>query len=224
MSEHDDSIVPQLTQSDKGSSPSQSISRLASTASEKFLAASGVCLVMASVCSFVAIIYIEFRSGGLLYKEGERWIDIVSAQSSTVVLLVIGIVCALLGIRLLTTTQNALARTIPKEDLPMIQEAVIAGKSEPIDQYVRLRSLAGWAGAFTKLGITGLPLVTVVLTLIFSLIALFPVAKATDFLDLAKLTLGAFIGSFVQRNVELRRQEVGSANAGIPSVKPNLPV
>jgi hypothetical protein len=84
---------------------------------------------MASVGSFVAIIYIEFKSGGLIYKEGQRWIDLVSAQSSTVVLMAIGIVCALLGIRLLTTTQNTLARTIPKDDLPMIPIQCVWNKS-----------------------------------------------------------------------------------------------
>lgn len=132
--------------------------------------------------------------------------------------------CALLGLRLLTTTQTALARTIPKDDLTMVQDAVINGKSEPIDQYVRLRSLAGWAGTFTKLGITGLPLVTVVLTLIFSLIALLPLSQANAFLDLAKLTLGAFIGSFVQRNVELRKQDTSSPSTKADAVKSSLPV
>jgi hypothetical protein len=140
------------------------------------------------------------------------------------VLLIVGVICALLGLRLLTTTQNALARTIPKDDYPLIKDAVIAGKPDPIDQYVRLRSLAGWAGTFTKLGITGLPLVTVVLTLIFALIALFPGEKSKDFLDLAKLTLGAFIGSFVQRNVEQRKQDASAAVPGAPPTLPSLPV
>ena len=56
-----------------------------------------------------------------------------------------------------------------------------------------------------------------------SLIALFPVTKASNFIDLAKLTLGAFIGSFVQRNVEQRKQGVKSVAEGV-AAKPNLPV
>lgn len=65
------------------------------------------------------------------------------------------------------------------------------------------------SGMFTKLGVTGLPLTTVFLTLVFAFISLLPVAEkvSTSFLDLTKLTLGAFIGSFVQRQVELRRQD-----------------
>jgi hypothetical protein len=209
-----------LSSPDNPSSPN--IVSFVSKASERFLAASGVCLVMVSVLSFGAIVYKEIR--GVLYAETGYWAAILVREAPNLVLLVIGIVCALLGLRLLTTTQTALARTIPKEDLPMVQDAVINGKSEPIDQYVRLRSLAGWAGTFTKLGITGLPLVTVVLTLIFSFIALLPLSQANAFLDLAKLTLGAFIGSFVQRNVELRKQEISSPGTKADVVKSSLPV
>lgn len=44
------------------------------------------------------------------------------------------------------------------------------------------------------------------LTLIFSVISLLSVnGTSTSFLDLAKLTLGAFIGSFVQGRVDQRR-------------------
>jgi hypothetical protein len=45
------------------------------------------------------------------------------------------------------------------------------------------------------LGLTGLPLATIGLTLFFSLLAI----QYPNFMDLAKLTLGAFIGSFVQK-------------------------
>jgi hypothetical protein len=217
MDDRDDST----TSPGKSSASSVGISQFVTTASERFLAASGVCLVMVAVGSFVAVIFREFRLG---VPFEVHWIELLAREASTLVLLLVGVVCALLGLRLLTTTQNALARTIPKEDLSMIEDAVINGKADPIDQYVRLRSLAGWAGTFTKLGITGLPLVTVVLTLIFSFIALLPLKQADSFLDLAKLTLGAFIGSFVQRNVELRKQDAGSANARADSAKSNLPV
>jgi len=135
---------------------------------------------------------------------------------------VIGVVTATLGKRLLTTVRLAGAQTIPDKDLPLVQQAVIEGKSEPIDQYVRLRSLSGMSGNFTKLGVTGLPLTTVFLTLVFSLISLMPTQRADNFLDLAKLTLGAFIGSFVQRQVEQRRQESAQLQ-GAPPPRPSLP-
>ena len=122
-----------------------------------------------------------------------------------------GLYVAWLGLRLAHISQGVMQsfpRTIPHEDLQLVSQAVIDGKSEPIDQYVRLRSLSGMSGNFTKLGVTGLPLTTVFLTLVFAAIALMPItpAIATQFLDLAKLTLGAFIGSFVQGRVEQRKQ------------------
>jgi hypothetical protein len=58
-----------------------------------------------------------------------------------------------------------------------------------------------------------LPLITVALTIGFSVGAYF---ESDTYLDLAKLTLGAFIGSFVQRNVtgdrivaEVKKQQEG---------------
>jgi hypothetical protein len=72
---------------------------------------------------------------------------------------------------------------------------------------VRLSSLSGATGTATKLGLTGLPLATVGLTIFFSAISIF---GAQGFLDLAKLTLGAFIGSFVQRAVSGERQTSAS--------------
>ena len=90
---------------------------------------------------------------------------------------------------------------IPNQDYELLAPLVRDGKTDAIDQYVRLSSLSGFTGTFTKLDLTGLPLATIALTLIFSMLALF---RMDQFLDLAKLTLGAFIGSFVQRQVESR--------------------
>jgi hypothetical protein len=148
-------------------------------------------------------------------------LDLLQGEVGTMTLFAVGIVAAMLGKGLLTTVRLAETRSIPSEDLPLVQQAVIDGKSEPIDQYVRLRSLSGMSGTFTKLGISGLPLTTVALTLIFSFISLFPTTNAQSFMDLAKLTLGAFIGSFVQRQVEQRRQE-SAQNMG-PRRPPDLP-
>ena len=80
------------------------------------------------------------------------------------------------------------------------------GNEKGIDQYVRLSNLSGTTGAATKLGLTGLPLATASLTIFFSALAIFGI---NGFLDLTKLTLGAFIGSFVQRNLSDERLASG---------------
>ena len=96
---------------------------------------------------------------------------------------------------------------IPPNNYALLAPLIREGKSESIDQYVRLSSLRGFTGTFTKLGLTGLPLTTVTLTLIFAILALLPLDPESQrsFFDLTKLTLGAFIGSFVQRQVEQRQ-------------------
>jgi hypothetical protein len=176
-----------------------------------------------AVGSFVSLLAVKLREafqgkGAPLFT---RWLEFFAYESGTITLFLVGIVTASLGRRLLTSVRLTDTRTIPVEDLPLVEDAVIQGKPEPVDQYVRLRSLSGWPGTFQKLGISGLPLTTVILTLIFSAISLLPLRgdQSKDFLDLAKLTLGAFIGSFVQRQVEQRSQEeAGSA----PSPRPPL--
>jgi len=160
-----------------------------------------------SALIFGLIAVLEFRSPSRSQPVYGSWLALISGETTTIILIVVGILTALLGRSMLASTQEAYARTIPREDFPLVSQAVVDGKAEPIDQYVRLRSLTGWAGTFTKLGITGLPLVTVFLTLIFSAISLLPLQNSAGFLDLAKLTLGAFIGSFVQRSVEQRKRE-----------------
>lgn len=173
---------------------------------ERLLALSGYILIGSSVLAFAFAGYHTFATRGRLVPF-TSWLDFFSNQLPFLTFLLIGVIMALLGKRLLTSAQTAYTRTIPKDDLPLVENAVREGKPEPIDQYVRLRSLSGWAGNFTKLGITGLPLTTVFLTLVFSAVSLLPISSASNFLDLAKLTLGAFIGSFVQRQVEQRQQQ-----------------
>ena len=73
-------------------------------------------------------------------------------------------------------------------------------EKEPINQYIRVRSLSGFTGGFTKVGLTGLPLTTVGLTVLFTILALAFYSEDKIFssvFDLAKLTLGAFIGSYI---------------------------
>ena len=99
---------------------------------------------------------------------------------------------------------------VPPRDLPIIEEAIRLGKPEPIDQYIRLASLTGGVGLFQKIGLTGLPLTTLSLVVFFAFGAMIFDDKSDRFkafLDFTKLTLGAFIGSFVQRQVEKRGQE-----------------
>ncbi|MGK7881090.1 MAG: hypothetical protein AB4060_13450 [Crocosphaera sp.] len=57
-------------------------------------------------------------------------------------------------------------------------------------------------GFFTKIGIIGLPLATIILTLIFQVLAITNIdneAASNRLFDFANLTLGAFLASYVQK-------------------------
>jgi hypothetical protein len=138
-----------------------------------------------------------------------------------IIILIGTVVSAMLGVRLLRSAGSAYIRVIPPDDYPVLVDAIREGKSEAIDQYVRLSSLSGFTGGFTKMGLTGLPLTTVGLTLIFAALAL--IDKGT-FLDLAKLTLGAFIGSFVQKQqIDRTASSAAAAPAAAPGSAPPIP-
>ncbi len=191
---------------------------------DRIIAISGYLLIVVSVLSFGAIATMKLWES---FHPPEKttlllnWIDLVQKESGTISLIVIALLAASLGKKLLTAVRLTEAHTFPPEDYPLISKAVMEGNAGPIDQYVRLRSLSGISGNFTKMGLTGLPLTTVSLTLIFALLAIMPIERAKDFLELAKLTLGAFIGSFVQRQVEQRRGEPGDQQKSFRA--PSLP-
>jgi hypothetical protein len=99
---------------------------------------------------------------------------------------------------------------VPQKDFNLVRAAIQKGDPGPITEYIRLVSLTGGAGIFQKIGLTGLPLVTLGLVVFFaSGVMFFSGDEKTfnAFLDFTKLTLGAFIGSFVQRQVENRSRE-----------------
>jgi hypothetical protein len=173
-----------------------------------FLRYAGYAFVLVSVSCFAAIAYLKLQQslGGKSLAHTLNWIEMAEQENATISLLIIAVIAAMLGKGLQQSVQTDSATTIPYHDLELVRQAVIEGRPDPIDQYVRLRALTGMAGNFTKLGVTGLPLTTVFLTLIFSVISLLSVnGTSSAFLDLAKLTLGAFIGSFVQGRVDQRR-------------------
>ena len=113
------------------------------------------------------------------------------------------------GTRVILSGLSSPNVVLPPQDRKLLEDLIRDGNEKGIDQYVRLSSLSGTTGAATKLGLTGLPLATAGLTIFFSALAILGI---NGFLDLTKLTLGAFIGSFVQRNLS----DEGRASGGDP--------
>lgn len=185
--------------------------------SRRILSWGGLSFVYISALAFLAI-------GVLLWKNPYRDPLLIHYLPEFIVFLV-AVFTALLGVSLLRAAGIASIAPAPVIDAGEwadIKDKVVEGSEETVNQYVRLSALTGFTGVFTKLGLQGLPLATIGLTLFFSLMYLYdPV-----FLDLAKLTLGAFIGSFVQKQVGERQG--GGGTVQLPSgekliFKPNTP-
>jgi hypothetical protein len=92
-----------------------------------------------------------------------------------VILFIVGCFSAFLGVNLVRTA--GLSTTVPKfvinpAEWEVISDEIKEGKEDAITQYIRLTSLTGLTGFFTKLGLQGLPLATIALTIFFSLLFL----------------------------------------------------
>ena len=132
----------------------------------------------------------------------------ITAFIPELILCGIAVFTALLGVSLLRAagvTTLVPGPVISPVEWATLSDEIKQGREDPVTQYVRLRSLSGFTGVFTKLGLQGLPLATIGLTIFFSLMYL----NDKEYLELAKLTLGAFIGSFVQKQVGERQAGAG---------------
>lgn len=101
---------------------------------------------------------------------------------------------------------------MPPHDRKDLIARIVAGDKNSVSQYIRLRNLRGITGFFHKIELQGLPLATIFLTIIFTIMAILSDSESSSALfDLAKLTLGAFIGSYVQRKQSSAEDDQTSA-------------
>jgi hypothetical protein len=129
-------------------------------------------------------------------------LDIVHAFSGPLILLVSAAVSTVFGFIVLRFAGAADRLVIPRNDRDVLLRMVEGRNRTGIRLYTDLVALSGTTGFFRKIGVSGLPLATIFLSVVFGLLALLTSADESlrqTFADLAKLTLGAFLGSYVQR-------------------------
>jgi hypothetical protein len=142
-------------------------------------------------------------------KDGslDVWREVVLPNFGVIIICFIGMLCAMFALRLFSKAGSLSSQVIRPEDRALLEPLIKEPRKDAISEYIRLASLSGFSGTFTKLGFTGLPLATVALTLILLCVSI--LSNDEDLrkgvFDMAKLTLGAFLGSFVQRNIEQER-------------------
>lgn len=191
---------------------------------EKALVVAGAFFCLASAIGITYGIWLVFTTG----SARRQFIDNRDVSLSGLLALNIDLVAILLfsglatmiGLSFFKSAGRSTNYVVRPEDRDLIWPLITEPKPEGIDQYIRLASLSGFSGAFTKVGFTGLPLATVALTIFFVVLALSSGNK--DLMELAKLTLGAFIGSFVQRQTD--RVSAGRDASGRGASAERLPV
>jgi len=171
-----------------------------------FIALMAIVMGFVSATCFMALTYYIFKSPLEVHKvEGDLIQWILVNFHTPITLLFSALFAGLFGVFFLRLAKASLAHIIPPEDRDLLGKLISKESgAEGINLYIRLSSLRGFSGTFSQLGITGLPLATIGLTLIFALLSIWISDQQGPngaFLDLAKLTLGAFIGSFVQRQI-----------------------
>lgn len=180
---------------------------------QKLQAYGGLLFVAMAVVSFGAAVYFivisgafDTATGSVSQESGFRGVvyQIAIENSRATFLLLGSLLGSILGASLLRSAFQATRQAISEEDRALLEPLITSADENAINQFVRVSSLTGSTGFFAKLGFTGLPLVTAALGLLLILLAMasHDTETSKELMDLAKLVLGAFIGSFVQRKVE----------------------
>ena len=182
----------------------------------------GLCFFLAALVCVVALVWMTLNAAGEELPVGG-----VSAASTAelinqylgvffrhIILLITAVLSATIGYLLFRTAGAVSREVIPWSDRKLLSSMLVNANSAGIDEYVRLSSLSGTTGFFTKIGLSGLPLATIGLTLIFALLS---IGGNENFSELAKLTLGAFLGSYVQRQVGQAVELERPRSATVPS-------
>ncbi len=131
----------------------------------------------------------------------------------------VAVLAACFGFFLMRAGQNIEATSAGNalpDDARRFFGSVIEHSVDPIGDWTKLVGLTGGTGVFRKLELSGMPLATILMTIMFCLLGVAapmlpdllnkPPSRApfdgagTAFLEMAKLTLGAFIGSFVTKS------------------------
>jgi len=188
-----------------------------------YLAFGGYLFLMAALVGFWGV-FANLRGAGgeTIYFSFSAWL---SAYSRPLLLLISSLIASMIGFSLLQASGRATRVIIPADDRTMLTDMLQNNNEAGILNYIRLSSLTGISGSFTKLGLYGLPLATIGLTLIFAGLSLTKSARSENMFDLYKLTLGAFLGSFVQRQVgeAAARNAVVSPPTTVTSQPPTAP-
>src|SRR5713226_7345171 len=143
----------------------------ASTTPTRALTLGGILLVYISGAAMVGLIAVSYVRRGIVPEKLDysNKVEVMSFYfanySPQILLLLSALLSSAIGYGLLRAAGTATKDTIPPNDYELIKEMLLTNNQDGINNYVKLSSLSGTIGAFTKLGLPGLPLATIALTL-----------------------------------------------------------
>ncbi|WP_146604386.1 hypothetical protein [Rhodoplanes roseus] len=218
--------TPKQDDSPKEPALTESVLKRMSNAERALTFAGGLFSACFAICVtyiVLSLFLVKFTSADVVKTEGALEF-IYKNYPREFFVLFLALASAFIALNIFSKLGSLQSQIIRREDRALLEPLISEARSESIDQYIRLSALSGFSGTFTKLGFTGLPLATIALTigLILLSVVVTNQTRADQILELGKLTLGAFIGSFVQRNIEQQRR-VGSSEPGKNQYPESLP-
>jgi hypothetical protein len=180
------------------------INRDSITQSHKLIIFASLSFLGTAVLAFIVLSFSLYRVGDSINQAliGSNNIDRASLLLRLFVptlLFLVALISSFIGYGLLRRAGAGSKPVIPIQDSQLIS-ALLMKSTDGISDYIRLSGLTGVMGYFIKIGVSGLPLATILLTVFFTILAI-QNGNNKELLDLVRLTLGAFIGSFVQRHI-----------------------
>ena len=191
----------------------------------RYLAIGGYFFLAISGGNFVATGFLAYLARTTLvpltYRD-QTVVALLYTNLPATITLLVGCISAAIGWLLLRSAGTARREVIPRQDAALLYQLLLEKNEPALNNYVKLASLSGFVGLCTKLGIGGLPLATIALTILFAIAG--AISGEASFIDFAKLTLGAFIGSYVQRQrVDFTSSTPTNSSPPNPSAGPLRP-
>ena len=100
-----------------------------------FVGLAFICIAAVVIRTVTGASYTELKAPGDMYSV---LLQLLYYSSPNIILIITGFISALIGRALLSAGQRSSYSSLPEGDLEILRQAIVEGKSDPIDQYIRL--------------------------------------------------------------------------------------
>jgi hypothetical protein len=143
---------------------------------DRLLALGGYLFLAISAFAFCLLAYsLTVMDASEIDFDGDDTSQLITAKvfgkySKHIISFFVGLTSGILGYVLLRSAGAAYREVIPRQDAPLLYELLRSNNEQALKGYIDLAGLSGVVGLFTKLGVNGLPLATIGLTVFLPLL------------------------------------------------------